>query len=152
MRLHAYVLAGDPAWATESLTSYYPLVDRVVVSFDRGHLSWSGRPMPVEAAIANLRLADPDGKIVLAPGNYSDPSRPFLDSETDQRQAALDAASEGADWVLQLDTDEIALDAGGRRRSTTRSVTCTSRSAPGATSNTAGGSGSSRPPIPGLSP
>ena len=27
--------------------------------------------------------------------------------ETDQRQTALDAASEGADWVIQLDTDEI---------------------------------------------
>lgn len=112
MRLNAYVLAGDPAWIPESLGAYYPLVDRIVVSFDSEHRSWSGAPLSVGAAIARLREIDAEDKIRLLPGRHSDPQRNVLDVETEQRQAALDAASEGADWVIQLDTDEILLDLG----------------------------------------
>lgn len=111
MRLNAYVLAGDPAWARESLRSYYHLVDSVIVAFDRGHRSWAGHPLQVEQSIRALRSADPDGKIVLLPGDFSDPGRHVLAVETEHRQAALDAASGGCDWVLQLDTDEIVLNA-----------------------------------------
>ncbi|KON74099.1 MULTISPECIES: hypothetical protein [Cellulosimicrobium] len=109
MRITAYVMAGDPAWATESLASYYDLVDRVVVSHDSDGLSWAGHPMPVEETIERLRRADPEGKIELLPGRWSDPRRFALDLDTEQRQAALDHAGKDADWVLQLDSDEIAL-------------------------------------------
>ena len=51
--------------------------------------------------------ADPQGKILMLPGDHSDPDRFVLDVETEHRQSALDAASEGADWVIQLDTDEL---------------------------------------------
>ncbi len=107
MRVHAYVLAGDPAWAGESIASYYGMVDRIVVSFDRHHRSWAGHPLSVEESLRRIRAADPDGKTVLLPGEYADPERPVVRGETEQRQAALDAASEGADWVVQLDTDEV---------------------------------------------
>ena len=109
MRLNAYVLAGDPAWATESLRSYYPLVEQVFVSFDRSHRSWAGHLLAVEEALAALRAADPDGKIQLLPGDHSHPDRPILEVETEQRQAAFHAAAESSDWVLQLDTDEVLL-------------------------------------------
>lgn len=109
MRLSAYVMAGDPAWATESLASYYDLVDRVVVSLDADGMSWAGHPMPVQETVERLRRADPDGKIELLPGAWSDPSRFTLDLETEQRQEALDHAGKEADWVLQIDSDEIAL-------------------------------------------
>jgi hypothetical protein len=109
MRVNAYVLAGDPAWIEQSIASYYALVDRIVVSYDRDGLSWSGSPLSVEESLARLGRADPDRKMMLLPGKFADDSKPRMDLETAQRQAALDAASEGADWVLQLDTDEIAL-------------------------------------------
>lgn len=109
MKLNAYVLAGDPAWATESLRSYYHLVDRVIVSHDRGHRSWAGHPMAVEESLAALRKADPDDKIRVLPGHWSDPDRPILEVETEQREAARLAAAESADWVLQFDTDEVLL-------------------------------------------
>ena len=112
MRVNAYVLAGDPAWARESVSSYYHLVSRLVVSFDAEGRSWAGHPLRVEDAIAALRSVDRDRKMVLLPGRHSFPDRPAFESETKQRQHALDAASEGADWVLQLDTDEVVLDAG----------------------------------------
>lgn len=107
MRLNAYVLAADPAFLTASLRAYYPTVDRIVVSFDQDHRSWSGRPLPVAECLAAVRALDVDGKCTLAPGAYSRPDEPPLDSETIQRQKALDLASDGADWVLQLDTDEV---------------------------------------------
>jgi hypothetical protein len=107
MRLHAYVLAGDPAWIPQSIGSYYHLVERIVVSFDRSGRSWSGAPLSIDESLRRIAAADPEGKTVLLPGDHADPSRYVLRVETEQRQRALDAASEGADWVIQLDTDEI---------------------------------------------
>lgn len=107
IRLNAYVLAGDPAWVCESIGSYYDMVDRIVVSYDRSHRSWSGLPLSVEESLRRVDAADPDGKVVLLPGDHVIADRTLMGTETAQRQAALDAASDGADWVLQLDTDEI---------------------------------------------
>lgn len=107
MRLNAYVLAGDPAWIAESIGSYYHLVDRIIVSYDRSGRSWAGHPLSVEESLDRMTAADPEGKIQMLPGDHSDPERFVLKVETEHRQSALDAASEGADWVIQLDTDEI---------------------------------------------
>ncbi len=107
MRLNAYVLAGDPAWIAQSIGSYYHLVDRIVVSHDRSGRSWAGHPLSVQESLDRLVAADPQGKILMLPGAHSDPDRFVLDVETEHRQSALDAASEGADWVIQLDTDEL---------------------------------------------
>jgi len=107
IRFNAYVLAGDPAWAGESIASYYGMVDRIIVSFDRSHRSWSGHPLSVEESLRRIRAADPDGKVVLLPGDHVATGRSLMAVETAQRQEALDAAADGADWVLQLDTDEI---------------------------------------------
>lgn len=107
MKLHAYVLAGDPAWIAQSIGSYYDLVDRIIVSYDRSFRSWGGHPLSVEESLRRMRAADPEGKMVMLPGDHSDSSRAVMAVETEQRQAALDAASDGADWVIQLDTDEI---------------------------------------------
>ena len=101
------MLAGDPAWTMESVESYYPFVDRLVVSYDEENLSWSGHELEVPEALRRLTECDPEHKIVPLPGLYSAPDRFALDMETEQRQLALDAASEGADWVIQLDTDEV---------------------------------------------
>jgi hypothetical protein len=40
-------------------------------------------------------------------GDFYWPDKTGGESDTAQRQFSLDAASEGADWVLQLDTDEV---------------------------------------------
>lgn len=101
------MLAGDPAWVEQSISSYYGLVRRIVVSYDRSHNSWSGDPLSVREALRRIRAADPDKKVIMLPGDHADSSKPALTNETHQRRVALDAASEGADWVLQLDTDEI---------------------------------------------
>lgn len=108
MRLNAYVLAGDPAWIEQSIASYYDDVSRIVVSYDASKRSWSGAPLSVDEALRRISAVDPDGKVVLLPGDHvGTDGTHILTVETAQRQHALDAASDGADWVVQLDTDEI---------------------------------------------
>lgn len=65
--------------------------------------------MSVDAAVAALTSVDTDNKVRVLTGDHCHPDRPVLEVETEQRQAAFDAASSNSDVVLQLDTDEIVL-------------------------------------------
>ncbi|WP_454729805.1 hypothetical protein [Cellulosimicrobium protaetiae] len=117
MRVSAYVLLADPSFLRASLLAYYHLVDRVVLSYDETSTSWTGTPLPVDECLAVVEEIDTDGKCVHAPGSFARLDEHPLDNDTYQRQSALDAASEGADWVLQLDTDEVMLDPAAFRAS-----------------------------------
>ena len=105
----AYVLLADPSYLAASIGAYYPHVDRIVLSFDESSTSWTGTPLPVAQCLEIVRRLDVDGKCVPAPGRFARLDRDPLENDTHQRQAALDAASDGAEWVLQLDTDEVML-------------------------------------------
>lgn len=109
-RINAYVLLADPSYLRESITAYYPYVDRIVLSYDRNATSWTGTPLPIDQCLRIIEELDVDEKCVRAPGDFARLEHHPLDNDTFQRQAALDIASEGADWVLQLDTDEVMLD------------------------------------------
>ncbi len=109
-RIIAYLLAGDVWWIEDSVHSYYGSVDRIVVSYDRQGLSWGGVPLPVDECLERLRAIDVEGKLDFRPGDFARPGRSAIESETHQRQVALDQASVAADWVLQLDTDEVVTD------------------------------------------
>jgi hypothetical protein len=107
VRINAYLLCADPAFLGASVASYYDAVDRIVVCYDQDHLSWSGQPLPLERCFAELAQADPDGKLELTPGRLSHPDLPPMECETRARRLGLGVASEGADWVLQIDGDEV---------------------------------------------
>lgn len=109
MRIAAYVLVADPAFLRESVAAYYPWVDRIVLSFDESSTSWSGARLPVAECLELLAPIDTEDKFVYAPGQFAAVGQPALESETRQRQAALEKAQAGADWVLQLDSDEVML-------------------------------------------
>lgn len=107
MRVNAYLLAADPAWLEPSVLSYYALAKRIVVSYDKDGLSWTGQRLPVDECLGRLRAIDTARKMDFRPGAFARPTRDLLDNDTHQRQEALNHASEGADWVLQIDTDEV---------------------------------------------
>lgn len=107
MRLHAYVLAADPAWLEESISAYYDLVDEVVVSYDRAGLGWTGSPIPVQHVLDRLTAIDADRKLRFVGGDYTCAAATPMECDTAQRRAALAEAGAGADWVLQIDTDEV---------------------------------------------
>ena len=110
MRINAYILAADPAWIEASVQSYYDMVDKIVVSYDENSTSWTGTPIPVQECLARLRAIDKDKKMVYSPGHYARLDHKPMENDTYQRQCALDEAGNGADWVLQLDTDEVLMD------------------------------------------
>lgn len=110
MRINAYVMAADPAWIEASVSSYYALVREIVVSYDAEGLSWSGTPLPIEECLDRLGKCDPQGKMRFCPGHFARRDHDPMENDTFQRQTALDMAGRGADWVLQLDTDEVIPD------------------------------------------
>ena len=110
MKINAYVLAADPAWIEASLAAYYDVVDKIVVSYDQDSKGWTGAPIDVEGCLKRLRAVDPDGKLQFMSGHYARAGQEPMANDTHQRQCALDEAAQGADWVLQFDTDEILPD------------------------------------------
>lgn len=112
MRIKAYIMAADPAWIEESVLSYYDLVDEIIVSYDAEKRGWTGTPIAVDECLEKLRGIDSRGKLRYSPGKYSRPGFHPIDNDTFQRTCALNEASHEADWVLQLDTDEVIADIG----------------------------------------
>lgn len=112
MTINAYVLAADPTWLVTSVRAYYPHVEKLVVSYDEDGIGWAGGRVRVDACLAALRSLDDDRKIEWAGGRFRSFDRAggdggALGAETRQRRVALELASSGADWVLQIDTDEV---------------------------------------------
>lgn len=110
MRLNAYVLAADPTWIEAGVSSYYDAVGQIVVSYDRHHRGFTGRPVGVPECLDRLRAIDRDGKMRFVPGDFYHEGLAPMDAETAQRNAAIALAESGSDWVLQLDPDEVLPD------------------------------------------
>jgi hypothetical protein len=106
-RINAYVLAADPTWIEWSVGAYYPHVREIVVSYDRSGRGWTGASVPTEECLTRLKALDHDHKMRFVPGDFSAPVADPMQNDTLQRNVALELASEGADWVMQLDTDEF---------------------------------------------
>lgn len=111
MRINAYIMAADPAWIEASVASCYDIVSQIVVAYDESSLSWSGTPLPIAECLDRVKQIDCDHKLRLCPGSFARPRHNPMENETHQRQFALDLAGPDADWVLQLDTDEVLADA-----------------------------------------
>lgn len=107
MTIGAYVLLADPAFLESSLRSYYDLVDTVAVVFDESGLSWTGQPLPLDDLLATVKDVDAASKCTYVPGNFHDPDMAPLDADTAQRRAGMAALNSHADWILQIDTDEV---------------------------------------------
>lgn len=106
MRLNAYLLLGDPRWIRQSVLSYYDHVEQVVALGDRNHLAWNGGPLAVQECIDILTSLDREKKVRVVLRDLVSVAAHPMAMDTDARQAALDMCAE-ADWVLQVDADEI---------------------------------------------
>lgn len=112
LSIAAYVLAADTSKLVESISSYYKLVTKIVISCDQTSRGWTGAPIRVSDVISIVRSFDTDNKCVIHYGDYSraefnvDP----MAGETFQRNEALSFAAEYGDWILQIDSDEVVAD------------------------------------------
>jgi hypothetical protein len=108
MKIDAYFLAATPQWTKASVSVYYPYVKNLYVSYDQNNIGWNGKPLQVEETLKLLRELDVDSKIILCPGSYYDSDKLVWQNEAQQRGEILSIAGEnGADWVLQVDADEV---------------------------------------------
>src|SRR5437763_17068175 len=103
MRLKAYILAADPNWIEASVLSYYDHVDEIVVSYDDSGIGWSGHPIPVDECLRRLRAIDERKKFRFVGGSYFRPGHSPMANDTNQRQCAIDAIGDSADWIIELD-------------------------------------------------
>jgi hypothetical protein len=107
MRLKAYILAADPTWVEAGVLSYYDAVEEIVVSFDRHDRGWTGAPISASECVNRLRAMDHSRKMRFCAGDFARPHHSPLANETFQRQCALNEIGDDADWILQLDPDEL---------------------------------------------
>ena len=110
MKINAYVMAADPAWIESSVLSYYNEIEKLFVSYDENSIGYTGRPIDVAQCLKRLKAVDSQGKMVFVPGHFARSDHAPMENETHQRQCILKEAAAGADWVLQLDTDEAMAD------------------------------------------
>lgn len=109
MRVTAYVVVADPTWIEKSVAAYYDRVDAIVVSHDVDGLGWTGAPVDSASCLTRLKAIDTAAKLRFVTGDYHQ-STSAPENELAQRRAALAAAGAEADWVLQIDTDEVLPD------------------------------------------
>jgi hypothetical protein len=107
LKINAYLLAADPTWIRASVSSYYDHVDKIVVSYDSSSRGWTGATINVAGCLTALRQIDSQHKMIFAPGDFVDTHSAATTGDTRQRREALALASQDADWVLQIDTDEV---------------------------------------------
>lgn len=106
--IKAYILAADPAWIEQSVSSYYGIVDEIIVTYDKTSRGFTGVPIPVDECLQRLRAIDSENKMRFCPGDYSKPDeRTPMGGEVYQRQCAFAEIGNDADWILQIDTDEL---------------------------------------------
>ncbi len=105
------LLAYDYRYAFKSLRSYYDIADEILLGVDVGRLTWMRRPFEfnrneVDEFIASIDTA---GKIRLVEDNYhvyDDPMRNDV-----HERSALSLLTRPENWVVQIDADEILLNA-----------------------------------------
>jgi hypothetical protein len=107
MRLSAYVMLADPAFIEESILSYYDIVDQIFLVYDVDGIGWTGKPIAIDDCLTKAKQIDRSSKVVPLAGHFADRTKSPLESETYQRTIAVERASKDADWILQLDSDEV---------------------------------------------
>ena len=81
------------------LRSIYDFAHIIVLSVNVG-VPWGGKPEPLDDTIELLKaFPDPDGKLVILPGEWT--------SEIEQRTTAFEHIKREADYLMNVDADEV---------------------------------------------
>ncbi len=106
------LLAYDYRYAFDAIASYYSIADQIILGLDQDRLSWTRQPflIDLDEVRAFIRRIDPAGKIRLIEGNFHSHEYP-MDNDTQERNA-LSLHCPAGHWIVQIDCDEILLNAG----------------------------------------
>jgi hypothetical protein len=105
------LLAFDYRYAFDAIASYYALADEIILAVDQSRLSWARQPFTINIDEINafIKRADPAGKIRLVEGDFHSHDHP-MENDTQERNA-LSLQGAPGNWIVQIDADEILLNA-----------------------------------------
>lgn len=105
------LLAYDYRYAFGAISSYYDIADEIVLGLDSDRLSWMRQPfvIDIDEVAKFISQIDQKKKIRIVEGNFHTSDHP-MENETLERNALSLQCSEG-NWVLQIDGDEILMNA-----------------------------------------
>jgi hypothetical protein len=104
------LISYDAEYLPDSIRSYYPYVDEIVLGLDRDRISWSGNKFSFDesALWKQLSAIDVDNKISIIEENFHASSVP-IENDTHERNF-LKAKCEH-DWIFSFDADEVLVNA-----------------------------------------
>lgn len=100
------LVSYDSYLLPESIKSYYPYVDEIVLGIDEDDISWSGQNVPIDRTtiFSQLKELDTDKKIVIIEENFHRSNSP-IENDTHERNYLKAQCTN--DWVFSFDADEV---------------------------------------------
>lgn len=105
-------VAYDFRYALKAVQAYYGAADEIVLGLDRERISWSGMKYNMDegAFREGIRLLDSQAKVKVVEGDFHSRGSATL-NDTDERNV-LSLACRPGHWIVQIDSDEMVLNAG----------------------------------------
>jgi hypothetical protein len=104
-------IAYDYRYAFQAIRSYYEIADEILLAVDADRLTWMRQPFQIDMSEIGRFVSELDvgRKIRIVEGNYHRETNP-LTNETQERCALSTLALPG-NWIVQIDADEVLLNA-----------------------------------------
>lgn len=105
------LLAYDYRYSYMAIRSYYDIADEIILGLDAQRLSWMKTPFAIDMDELRAFIAEVDkgNKIRIVEGDFHSGDHP-MKNDVGERQALSLAATPG-NWLIQIDADEILLNA-----------------------------------------
>jgi hypothetical protein len=109
-------LSFDYRYAFGAIRSYYAMADEIVLGLDEQRLTWSGRPFEIDMERIRVFVAgiDTDRKIRIVEGDFHSLGDPMKNDTAERSALSQECAADN--WVVQIDSDEILLNAADFRQ------------------------------------
>jgi len=105
------LIAYDYRYAFQSIRSYYDIADEILLGIDVERLSWTRQPYQIDMRAIEDFIAQIDAasKVRIVEGNFHRDPDPLV-NDTEERSSLSREARPG-NWIVQIDADEILLNA-----------------------------------------
>jgi hypothetical protein len=104
------LISYDAYMLPNSIKTYYPYVDEIVLGLDKDRISWSGNPFSFDEAALwkELKSLDYAGKISIVEENFHRSSIPIENDNAERNYLKQQCTH---DWVFSFDADEYLINA-----------------------------------------
>lgn len=104
------LISYDAEYLPESIKSYYPYVDEIVLGLDKDRISWSGNKFSFDEnkLYSALKKIDVDDKIQIIEDNFHQ-SKVAIENDNYERNVLKGHCTH--DWIFSIDADEVLIDA-----------------------------------------